>query len=102
MNDLKNKVESVLRDVPATRNSDRLLSVRLWKKYYPGAFTEDKKYIKVDALRYLPTQASIQRIRAMIQHDEGKYPPTCSSIAYARNMSRKSWESVVKNADYAK
>jgi hypothetical protein len=93
---LKMKIETILKDLPFTRNCDKSLSIEIWKRYYPS-FTKGGK-ISLEKLHYLPSIRDIARYRAIIQHNECRLAPTCYKVAKDRNMKRGKWEKIVKDA----
>ena len=94
MKNLENKVLYILKNYAYTRNDDIALMIKLWQVYYPG-FIKGKT-VKLEMLHYLPHQGDIQRLRAKIQHDMGKYLPLDSRVALRRNIKRLEWFKYIK------
>lgn len=86
-------VETILRNVPESRNSDITLMIEIWKKYYPQRLKETKTgelgvYLK--DLYDLPREDGVKRIRASFNH-EGKYFPTDWKVAKGRGIKEDVW-----------
>lgn len=91
---LKRVVEEMLRDNPETRNSDIALTIAIWKRYFPNAILtaqDGREYIRLSKLFDLPREDNIKRVRAFIQNEQKKYPPTEWKIAEQRGMSEDEW-----------
>lgn len=90
---LKREVEEILRDQPDTRNSDITLTLAVWRKFFPHYIikVEGGEYIMLDKLFQLPREDHIKRVRASLQNDEGKYPPTDWKVAKARDWEQDEW-----------
>jgi hypothetical protein len=91
---LKKVVEAMLRDNPATRNSDIELTIAIWKKYYPHFVIVSKtgtEYIPLLTLFELPREDNIKRARAFIQNEKKKYLPTEWAIATKRGILENEW-----------
>lgn len=65
------KVAKILSEEPETRDSDLLLTVRVFERYYPQFITDGG--IKLADLFNVPKQYDIQRIRAHIQNTLGLF-----------------------------
>jgi len=99
--DLKNKVETILRDFPETRNSDITLMIELWKKYYPKYIKENKEGgfgVYLQDLYELPREDGIKRVRAMIQNIQGKYLPTDLKVVIQRKINEEKWHAYMAGA----
>ena len=93
MKNLKDMVEEILRNVPATRNSDIALMICIWKKYYPQFVTtldSDNYYVSLESLYELPREDTIKRMRATL-NAEGKYYPTDWGVAKKRGLKEDQW-----------
>lgn len=92
---LKDMVETVLRDVEETRNSDITLTIEIWKRYYPDDVLNtsrgDKTGIFLESLYNLPREDNVKRIRAKLQNEENKYLPTSEEVRRKRQISEDSW-----------
>lgn len=92
---LRDMVESVLKDVEETRNSDITLTVEIWKRYYPEEVLNtsrgDKTGIFIESLYKLPREDNVKRIRAKIQNEENKYLPTNPDVRRKRKISEEAW-----------
>lgn len=93
---LKEKILYVLRKYPISRNSDKLLTVLIWKSYYSHHLYLAKdghyylnidKYVDVD----MPNQDDVKRIRAVIQNKENSYLPTSEGVRKQRRISEDNW-----------
>lgn len=96
MKTAKERINFLLRTIPATRNSDSMLYTKYINIFCPWALSNDRKYVLLSAIPTIPSQADLQRIRAIIQNIEGKYPPTSFMIARKRKMKRTEWEKIIK------
>jgi hypothetical protein len=92
---LRDMVESVLKDVEKSRNSDILLTIEIWKRYYPDHVLTTSKGINtglfLESLYVLPREDNVKRIRAKIQNEENKYLPTMESVRKKRKISEDAW-----------
>jgi len=91
--DLYKKIIHCLIKYPETRNSDLELTRKIWGEYY-GHYLDwinDTTVIPLKNLNLVPTQDSIKRIRAMIQNDYHKFPPTNWKIAKKRGWEEIEW-----------
>lgn len=99
---LKFQVEHCLKHEPETRNSDIILTIRLWKIFYlhylaydpftVGDFGPDKvEAVYLTALFKLPSQDAIKRVRAYWQNTRKMYPPSDWRVAKKRNMLENDW-----------
>lgn len=68
---LKDMVRLVLRNMPITRSDDRLLTIIVWKLFY-----NIWDVLHIEEVLHLPSQASIQRIRAYFQNTLGEFLPS--------------------------
>lgn len=93
---LKSKVVTVLRDNPETRNSDALLTVEIWKRFYSDHLMKSPRTGKfaviLDRIIDLPREDNIKRIRAKLQNEQGIYPPTSLEVAKKRGFSEIDWK----------
>lgn len=93
----KGQIEYFLRNEPATRDSDTLLTIKVWRKFYPenlNGFSADILNYNdrgaFEHLRELPSQDNIKRIRAAF-NAEGKYYPTSWEVAKKRGILEDKW-----------
>lgn len=91
--DLREQVETILKDVPETRNSDITLMIQIWKRFYPGRLKKTSTgdlgvYLK--DLYDLPREDNIKRIRAQF-NAEYKYLPTDYKIMKQRRINEEMW-----------
>lgn len=89
----KTMVETILRNVPESRNSDITLLIEIWRRFYPqrvkrGASGEEGVWLK--DLYDLPREDGVKRIRASFNH-EGKYFPTDWKVAKGRGIEEDRW-----------
>lgn len=92
---LFDQVKKVLIEEPETRNSDALLFVRVWQRYYDmGTMTSEKTLLEL--MREAPP-SSIQRYRAWLnQAPRFELLPTDWRVAKFRGVKREQWERHVK------
>lgn len=93
---LKAMVEEVLREIPATRDSDIKLTIEVWRRFYPEKVHWDKDgkhYVLLQDLYALPREDNVKRIRAHFQNDPDnpQYPPTTLEVALERGMEEQHW-----------
>lgn len=90
MRSTRDKVETILRDYPDTRNSDKLLLKKFWEIFDARLFitNEAGAWLHVDQISNLTSAESIRRHRQMIQLD-GKYMATDGVINNRRVKARK-------------
>jgi len=86
-------VEECLRNLPETRNSDIVLMLAIWRRYFPqrirkGASGEEGVWLR-DIID-LPREDNIKRVRAKF-NAEGKYYPTDWKVAKARGIKEDEW-----------
>lgn len=88
MRTLQEMVEYILRNIPATRNSDITLMIEIWKYFYP----EKIQYgtVSLEYLYDLPREDTIKRIRAEF-NSQGKYYPTDWEVAKRRGIKEDQW-----------
>jgi|2_EtaG_2_1085320.scaffolds.fasta_scaffold181921_1 hypothetical protein len=97
---LKDKVRSVLRRHPETRNSDVALTIKLWEELYPNKLkyreADQRNYVALEDMFILPREDQVSRARRKIQSPkqvggEELYPPTSMEVAKARCMNMDKW-----------
>jgi len=96
---LKSKILTILRDIPATRDSDILLMHEVWKKYYPEKVKKTSTgdfgiYFK--DMFNIPREDDCKRIRALIQNEDGKFLPTSWAVAKQRKINEEEWREYLK------
>ena len=89
-------VEEILRDIPATRDSDIKLTIEIWRRFFPEKVhfnREGQHYVMLQDLYTLPREDAVKRIRAMFQNDVDRpmYPPTTLEVALERGMQEQHW-----------
>jgi hypothetical protein len=89
---LMEKVRGVLKDIPETRNSDKLLTVKLWQRYHRELIVEGTNLVALSNILLLPSEDAISRCRREIQHDDKQYPPTSEDVAKARGWNIEEWK----------
>ena len=94
---LKDQVEYFLRNEPVARDSDAMLTLKIWSKWYPAnlnGFSSDvlngDMLGALANLRELPSQDNIKRARAAF-NQQGKYYPTNWQIAKRRGIEEDKW-----------
>lgn len=101
INTLYTKVEKVLAECPAARDSDITLFERLVLKYYPGKVKYgDRGGKRVAAvclsdLFNLPRITDIARHRRTIQNTEKRFVPTSWEVAQFRRWRQEDWYSAL-------
>ena len=104
MKNLKEKVYSVLKQFPYTRNNDLDLTIRLWMCYYSEyiGFQDgliNDYYVTFKSLFKIPRQDDIKRIRAKIQNPNhktgyiGMFMPTDENVRKKRKIKEEEWRS---------
>lgn len=97
---LKTQIENILRDTPATRDSDITLMIEVWNRYYPHAImtgSSGKKAVLLDNMYDLPREDNIKRMRAHIQNVDKKYLPTTWSVAKQRKINEQEWKTYIRS-----
>lgn len=92
--DLKSKIEWCLKNIPETRNSDIDLTREIWRRFYPQKIKSldgIREYVDLIDLFELPREDAIKRIRATIQNEEKKFPPTSWEVARQRKWNEAEW-----------
>lgn len=104
---LKDQVEYVLREVPNTRNSDILLTVEIWRRWYPTRVHQTElgaEYVYTSDLLDLPREDNVKRARAHFQNTKGLYLPTSWEVAKKRGLAEDEWRVAMgyptKSGDY--
>lgn len=96
---LKGQVESVLQDIPETRNSDIALTIEIWRRFFPDKIrTLDGgavEYVSLGSLYSLPREDNVKRVRAMFQNVQKKYLPTKWEVAKARGIEEDEWRTAL-------
>jgi hypothetical protein len=90
---LKQQVETMLKEIEWTRDSDIELMLKVWENYYPQYIKNGKngeKGVYFSDFFNLPTHESIKRIRAQFNAD-GKYYPTNLKVLKARKLNEDQW-----------
>ena len=91
---MRDKVAYCLKNAPATRNSDKSLTIAVWIKFYPHLLN-DKKSVELVKLFELPSQDAISRVRRKIQ-EQGLYPPSLE-VALKRGWEEQKWRNFALN-----
>ena len=91
---LQDQVEDILKSDPATRNSDKALTIALWEKFYPQFIMPNERgaVIRIERIMDLPSQDGIKRVRAHLQNDLKKYAPTDWKVAKERGWYEEAWK----------
>jgi len=98
---LRKQIIETLAAEEATRNSDQLLTVRIWERYYPKLvcrmpeqFTNVREpFVFISDVLKLPREDNVKRIRAVIQNVEHRYLPTDPAVRRRRKISEEAWRS---------
>jgi len=91
---LKKRVYYCLEHFQDTRNSDILLTIVLWREYYPQFIKkgkDDHLGIHLKNLFDLPREDNIKRARAYWQNTKHKFLPTDWSVAKQRKILQNEW-----------
>lgn len=90
----KEMVETILRNIPATRNSDITLMIEIWKRYYSQKLVQSSKTgdyaVILTNLYDLPREDDIKRWRAKF-NSQGMYYPTDWEVAKQRGILEDKW-----------
>ena len=86
---LKDQVEYILEKIPETRNSDKRLTIELWKRFTDKIGLDNK--VNVEDIMELPSQDGIKRVRCVIQNDEGRLLPTRLDVVKKRGQNEREW-----------
>lgn len=94
---LKGQIEYCLEHIPETRNSDLHLTIQIWKEFYPEKmrFLGERMAVEVRDLYDLPREDEIKRIRATIQNEEKRFPPTSWEVAKQRKWNEVEWQNLL-------
>lgn len=90
---LEYKVRHILANHPKTRDSDITLTQYIWWAFHRDSLKQEgaEIYVNVNHLHNLPREDNIKRIRARIQNEEHKYPPTNIQVAKQRKWNEQQW-----------
>lgn len=93
---VKAMVEEVLRNEPETRNSDVLLTRKVWERFFPQRIIETVRgpAVLLASLNDLPREDNVKRVRAKF-NQEGKYYPTDWKVAKGRGMEENEWRAAL-------
>lgn len=99
-NTLKDHVESVLRDLPDTRNSDVTITLYVWLRVGGDRVFEidgkEGKFIRLKDIIGLPSEDKVSRIRRKFQ-EEGKYVATDPEVLRRRQKAIPEWVDFTRN-----
>ena len=99
-NNLKMKVEAILREFPQSRNDDRWLACKLWAVYYPEYIVRqdnDPAMVRLEDIVKLPSQDTIARYRQIVQNVDKEYLPTKIEVIRRRKMNEEEWRAYIIN-----
>lgn len=91
---LREQVRGILRDHGEARNSDKLLTIMLWKRHHADLIQEGSSVYLQDILA-LPSEDAISRCRRQIQHDDKQYLPTREEVAKQRGLNILEWKTAL-------
>lgn len=93
MLNLKDKILNLLEYSSETRNSDDLLTEKIWRKYHLDKliFANGQYCLPLINLKDVPSQDDIKRLRANIQNKEHKFLPTSQEVLKARKILEQEW-----------
>ena len=86
---LKDKILKVLENYPATRNDDIMLTLYIWREFYPTRIHRDEKkqaYVYVKDIIDLPREDHVK-----IQNEENLFLPTDVRVAEQRFRNIENW-----------
>lgn len=92
---LKSKVEFILEKHPESRNSDKVLTILLWKEFcidYIRVDDRGRDWLYLDNIMELPSQDGIKRVRADIQNVDKRFLPTSLEVAKERGWLEIEWK----------
>ena len=89
---VKARVEYILKNYPATRNSDLYLWL-IYVRLFCPRFRKYIKFIPWDDFKDAPSFATISRVRRKLQ-EEGKYLPTNPKVARRRRRLAEAYRRV--------
>lgn len=97
---LKQQVDYILGQFPETRNSDTLLTVKLWEHFCHDKLSRfgGEWFVKVDLVGVLPREDHIKRVRATIQNVEKRHLPTNWDVARQRKWAEEEWKAFLRDA----
>lgn len=90
---LTKQVEFIMQEIPKTRDSDKLLTIEVWQRFYPQWIRNG--LVPLMNIMDLPSQDGIKRVRANIQNVEHRLPPTSWKVAEARHWLIEDWQSAL-------
>jgi len=99
---LKEQVYLILESEPETRNSDKLLTIRLWERFFPSIVkkaSNGKSAIFLEDIFRLPSQDNIKRARAIIQNDQKEFQATDMFVKIRRESAKKNKKTFDKVKD---
>lgn len=100
---LNGQVEYILSTNEQSRNSDIVLTIEVWRRFYPKLVQNKDGLLweKVPPLEFvflkdlfeLPREDNVKRIRAKFQNDKTapKYLPTDIEVVKARGINEETW-----------
>jgi hypothetical protein len=92
---LKKQVENILGNFPEARNSDKYLTITVWRTFYRKFISNPDELcakLYLNDIMNLPSQDGIKRIRAHIQNTEKRFLPTDIDIAKERGWREEDWK----------
>lgn len=96
-NGVRKNVETLLRDYPETRNSDKLLTILYWKHFDKVDTSSEEKFF-ISFMHQSTSTESIRRARQIIQED-GLYPPTDIDVIEKRQCKQLRMRRAVKERE---
>jgi len=91
--ELQHKVEWTLTNYPETRNSDVLLTTKIWEFYYKRYLFKNEQGIfcvQLKNVMELPREDNVKRIRAKF-NEQGKFLPDDPKVREARGINEQEW-----------
>lgn len=97
LKDFKPRVRKVLHEHESARNNDWSLFAWYISTYHSSRIsrdTEDKKCIRLEELKTMPSMETLIRCRRLIQNEDGEYLPTAHDVLKRRGIKAKNYSDV--------
>jgi hypothetical protein len=90
---LETQILHCLEKYPDTRNDDIVLTRVIWQVFYSHLIQGEgkSKFVLLIDLNKLPREDNVKRIRAKIQNEQKKFPPTEYAVAKKRGWAEQEW-----------
>jgi hypothetical protein len=97
LKDYKLRVRKVLHANESARNNDWSLFAHYINTFHSTRIsrdTEDKKCIRLEELRTMPSMETLIRARRLIQNEDGEYLPTIPEVLKKRGIKQRNYSDV--------